>query len=103
MNPQLLRSKAVGLFFSSDPLTTFYELAFTPSLKFNGSDDGMVYEEQTGIYQRLNSRIHVLIHLRLEDPGTSCGPATIEGLPFKARNQTGLKQSLSVTVAYLQV
>jgi len=71
---------------SGTPLTNFVEGTFTPNLQFGSASTGITYTTQIGKYQRIGSKVSILIDIHLSNKGTATGNATISNLPFVSAN-----------------
>jgi hypothetical protein len=84
----LLNTFATGISFGQSTLNWYQVGAFTPTLAFGGSSNGLTYAAsgQTGRYIRIGTLVNVWVTIRLATVGSSVGNAVVSGLPFASLN-----------------
>ncbi len=73
-----------GLDFGGAALSVYENGTFTPRLAFGGTETGIAYGEQTGIYVRIGALVFLQIAIKLTAKGSATGNAEILGLPLNA-------------------
>ena len=72
----------------SNKLDDYEEGTWTPVLKFDGNNVGMVFTGQAGFYTKVGNLVTANSYYSLSDKGSSNGAAQIHGLPFAVANVT---------------
>jgi len=73
-----------GINFGQSKLTHYEEGTWTPRLTFGGSDTGITYDENSGVYLRVGNMVMLQCAIDLSARGTATGDAMIHDLPFDA-------------------
>lgn len=71
-----------GIRFGTSTLGDYEEGAWTPRLTFGGSDLGLTYSQQLGLYTRIGNLIVLQCTIDLSHKGSSTGIAELQDLPF---------------------
>jgi hypothetical protein len=79
---------AIGGTGSANTLDDYEEGTWTPILKFDNNNTGMVFTAQAGFYTKVGNLVTVNSYYSLSDKGSSNGAAQIYGLPFVPANVT---------------
>jgi hypothetical protein len=80
-----------GLTFNGDTaaanaLDDYEEGAFTPGMKFGGSNTGITYTVAQGFYVKIGKLVHCKGNMTLSNNGSGTGTATVTGLPYNIAN-----------------
>ena len=73
---------------AANTLDDYEEGTWTPVLKFDGNNVGMVFTGQGGFYTKVGNLVTANSYYSLSDKGSSNGAAQIHGLPFAVANVT---------------
>lgn len=73
----------------ANTLDDYEEGTWTPDLQFGGAKVNITYTTQAGLYTKIGRIVTVTCYILLSSKGSSTGLATINGLPFTCKNDSG--------------
>lgn len=76
---------------NANTLDDYEEGTFTPTVTFGGGSTGITYANQVGVYTKIGDSVSYCTIANLTSKGSSTGGASLNGLPFTARNTTFLR------------
>ena len=74
---------------TSQLLNWYEEGTWTPAITFGGGSTGITYSSRDGYYTRTGNIVICTAYIALSNKGSSTGAASIAGLPFTIKNNSG--------------